>query len=98
LKYRDKGLVVLGINTSDDRQIALDYLKARQVTFPNILDSSEAAYRAFASKYETLLGMSAVPLTYVIDRKGKVVDAWYDHQEARAKKALKKAGFQQKDD
>jgi len=44
-------------------------------------------------KYETLPGYGAVPLNYVIDREGKVVDAWYDLDEYRGKQALKKAGL-----
>ena len=28
-KYKDKGLVVLGVNTADARQIALDYLNTK---------------------------------------------------------------------
>jgi peroxiredoxin len=84
--------VVLGVNTADNRKIALDYLKQNQVTFPNILDSSSAANRAMMA-YETLGGMSAVPMTYLIGRDGKVVEAWYDYREGRAEKALKKLGF-----
>jgi peroxiredoxin len=37
--------------------------------------------------------MSAVPMTYVIGRDGKVVDAWYGYEEDRAPKALKKLGL-----
>jgi peroxiredoxin len=85
-------LVVLGVNTADDRKIALDYLKANEVTFPNILDASDAANRA-VSQYETLGGMSAVPMTYVIGRDGKVVDAWYGYEKDSAEKALKKLGL-----
>ncbi len=85
-------MVVLGLNTSDDRKIALDYLKANQVTFPNVLDDSDAANRA-ESEYETLVGMSAVPMTYVIGRDGKVVDAWYGYEASHAKEALKKLGL-----
>ena len=66
--------MVLGVNTVDDRKIALDYLKQNQVTFPNVLDSSAAANRAMM-EYETLRGMSAVPMTYLIGRDGKVVEA-----------------------
>jgi peroxiredoxin len=84
--------VVLGVNPSDDRKIALDYLKQNQVTFPNVLDSSDAANRAMM-EYETLRGMSAVPMTYLIGRDGKVVEAWYDYHEGRAEKVLKKLGF-----
>jgi peroxiredoxin len=93
MDYKGKGLVVLGVNNADDRKIALDYLKENQVTFPNVLDSSEAAIRAMM-QYETL-GMSAVPMTYVIDREGKVVMAWYgfEKDEAEIGKALKKLGL-----
>ncbi len=84
--------MVLGINISDDRKIALEYLKANRVTFPNILDSSEAGGRAMM-QYETLKGMSAVPMTYLIGRDGKVVEAWYDYREGQAEKALKKVGL-----
>ena len=84
--------MVLGVNNADDRKIALEYLKANQVTFPNILDTSDAARRAIA-QYETLAGMSAVPMTYVIDREGKVVAAWYDFDKSEAEKVLRKLGF-----
>ena len=84
--------MVLGVNTSADRKIALDYLKANKVTFPNVLDGSDAANRAMM-QYETLGGMCAVPMTYLIDREGKVVEAWYDYRQGQAEKALKKLGF-----
>ena len=84
--------MVLGVNTADARDIALEYLKANKVTFPNVLDASDAANRTMM-QYETLGGMSAVPLTYLIDREGKVVEAWYDYRQGQAEKALKKLGF-----
>ena len=92
MKHKKQGLVVLGLNTADDRKIALDYLKANQVTFHNILDVSAAGYRAL-SRYETLEGLGGVPMTYVINREGKVVDAWYGYLENRTKKAVKKLGL-----
>ena len=84
------------MNNADDRKIALDYLKENQVTFPIALDTSEAAIRAMM-QYETL-GMSAVPMTYVIDREGKVVAAWYGFEKdafdkAEAKKIFKQLGL-----
>ncbi len=91
MKYQKRGLVVLGVNTADDRKIALDYLKANEATFPNILDASDEANRA-VREYETL-GMSAVPMTYVIGRDGKIVDAWYGYEASHAKEALKKLGL-----
>ncbi len=86
-------MVVLGFNNADDRKIALDYLKANQVTFPNVLDASDAANRAMF-EYETLGGMCAVPMTYVIGRDGKVVDAWYGYEKGRTQKALRQLGLQ----
>jgi peroxiredoxin len=80
------------VNPSDDRKIALAYLKENQVTFPNVLDTSDAASRAVA-QYETLEGMSAVPMTYVMDREGKVVAAWYGFDKDAAAKALKNLGL-----
>ncbi len=69
----------------------MDYLKANAVTFPNILDTSDAGNRAMF-QYETL-GMSAVPMTYVINREGKVVDAWYGYEKDHTQRALKKLGL-----
>ncbi len=87
-KYRNQGLVVLGINTSDAIEIATDLLERDGVEFPNVLDSSPEAGQAIR-KFETLSGYSAVPMTYVIDREGKVIDAWYDDKEGKAEKILK---------
>lgn len=82
---------MLGVNTADARQIALDYLKENHVTFPNVLDTSDAAVQAMR-RYETL-GMSAVPMTYLIDREGKVVTAWYGYESNQPEEALKKLGL-----
>jgi peroxiredoxin len=39
--------------------------------------------------------MNGPPLNYIIDRQGKIVDAWYGYEEGhtRALAALKKAGL-----
>jgi peroxiredoxin len=90
-KYKDKGMVILGFNCADDKQIALDFMRANSVTFPNVLDSSDAAVKIGFSSYQ----MSGVPLNYVIDKEGKIVDAWYGYEEGhkRALAALEKAGL-----
>jgi len=87
-KYRSQGLVVLGINTSDAIEIATDLLERDGVEFPNGLDSSPEAGQAIR-RFETLSGYSAVPMTYVIDREGKVIDAWYADKEGKAERILK---------
>ena len=90
-KYEDKGLVILGFNCSDDKQIALDFMRENSATFPNILDSSSAAVKVGFDGYK----MSGVPLNYIIDGEGKVVDAWYGYEEGhkRAIEVLEKLGL-----
>jgi peroxiredoxin len=89
-QYKDKDVVILGFNCSDNKKIALDFLKDNSATFPNILDGSRTAIRVAFDTYKT----SGVPLNYIIDREGKIVDAWYGYEEGhkRAIEALKKAG------
>jgi len=93
-QYRDSGLAVIGLNASDDKQIAQSFLRELGITFPNILDASEAAKKTAFSDYQTLEGMSAVPLNYIIDRDGKVADGFYGDDEARGRAALKKLGVE----
>jgi len=83
--------VVLGVNTADDEKICTDFLAQKQITFTNVLDSSMEANMAMM-RYETL-GMSAVPMTYLVDREGKIVDAWYGYDKGQAEAGLKKLGF-----
>jgi peroxiredoxin len=89
-QLKGKGLVVLGLNASDDRKIALDFMSENGATFPNILDASETAVKVCFRDYRS----SGVPLNYIIDRDGKIVDAWYGYEKGhpRAMAALKKTG------
>jgi hypothetical protein len=57
-----------------------------------VIDTSEAAHKAVFTDYQTLPGMSGVPLYYVIDRDGKVVDGFYDLDAERGRAALRTAG------
>ena len=90
-KYKDKGLVILGFNFSDDKKIALNFLRDNSATFPNILDASDEAIKTGFLTY----GAAATPVNYVIDRKGKIVDAWigYEKGHKQALTALEKAGL-----
>jgi peroxiredoxin len=90
-KYKDKDMVILGFNCSDDKKIALDFMRENSATFPTILDSSDAAMKIAFNGYQ----MSGVPLNYIIDKEGKIVDAWYGYEEGhkRALTALEKAGL-----
>jgi hypothetical protein len=48
---------------------------------------------AFKMEHETLRGISAVPMTYLISRHGKVAEAWYEYREGQAEIALKRLSF-----
>jgi peroxiredoxin len=89
-KYKDRGVVILGLNCADDRKIALDFLRDNSATFPNILDTSITTIKLVYNDYKK----SGDPLSYIIDREGRIVDAWYGYEEGhkRAIAALEKAG------
>ncbi len=90
-KYGDKGLVLLGFNCADDKQIALEFLRENGARFPTVLDNSRAAERVSYLDYKA----GGVPVNYIIDREGKIVGGWYDNDESyqRVLTALKKAGL-----
>jgi peroxiredoxin len=90
-KYADKGLAILGFNCFDDKKIALQFMEENKATFPTILDASDVAVNVSHRQYKC----NGVPLNYIIDREGKVVDAWYGYEKGhkRALAALEKAGL-----
>jgi peroxiredoxin len=92
-RFGDKGLVILGFNCADDTKIALEMLRDNDATFPNVIDSSEAAIKVCFQQLQGRWG-SAVPMSYIIDREGKVVDAWYGgaEQHPKAMAAMQKLG------
>jgi len=90
-RYADKGLVILGYNCADKKDLAKALLKKKRVTFDNVLDSSDAATKVAYRRYK----QSGVPLNYIIDREGRVVDAWHFRKnDPRLKRALDKLGIE----
>ncbi len=92
-EYRDKGPVFLGFNCSDDKRMARAFLRANGITFPGVLDSSEAAARLVRTGYGDKAGI--LPLNYIIDPQGRIVDGWFGQEQDadRVLAALKKAGL-----
>jgi membrane-associated protease RseP (regulator of RpoE activity) len=78
-KYRGKGLVVLGVNVVDAKEFVVELLQQKGVEFPNIVDTSPQAVEAM-NEYEAF-DRGTVPMTYLIDPEGKVVDAWHGYKE-----------------
>jgi peroxiredoxin len=93
--YRDQGLVVVGVDCSDDPRIARQFLAENGATFPTVLDGSPATREVVYRRYQTLTGMSAVPLSYVIDREGRIAASWYGrHDKERLRKVLEGLGLE----
>lgn len=88
-KYKDRGLVVLGVNVMDDRGITRDFLRECGVTFPNVLDTSPAAEAVYSRDY----GVGTIPVNYLINGDGIVVDRWIGYEESRDHSALKALGL-----
>jgi len=60
--YRDKGLVVLGINMGNPKPLVEDFAKKLKLGYPVLLDPALIA----SQKY----GVTAVPTTFFIGRDG----------------------------
>jgi cytochrome c biogenesis protein CcmG/thiol:disulfide interchange protein DsbE len=64
-QYRTQGVVFLGIDYHDVTSDARTFLSHHDVTYPTVQDGSGAV----ADRY----GVSAVPETYFVDRRGRLV-------------------------
>ena len=83
--------MILGFNCSDDKKIAIEFLRENGATFPMVLDSSEAAVQIGFRGYR----MPGVPVNYVIDHEGKIAGAVYGYERGheRMLAVLKKVGL-----
>lgn len=87
--HKDRGVVVLGLNSSDAPAIAEALLKENGITFPNVLDASPEARRVAFDGYRA----TAVPMNYIIGRDGRVLSAFtgYAEGDRRGIEAIEKA-------
>ncbi len=79
--------MILGVNSADNKDIALEFLKKKGITFPVILDTSEEGQLVTMQSYRA----NAVPTTYVINPVGWIQASWvgYDGNEERIKALLR---------
>lgn len=64
VKYRRKGLEVLAVNVGQKKEVVRTFAAELGVSYPLLIDPEEKGARLF--------GVTNVPRTYVIDRKGIV--------------------------
>jgi cytochrome c biogenesis protein CcmG/thiol:disulfide interchange protein DsbE len=63
-RYKDRGVVVLGIDIQDLTADALAFIEEYGLTYPSLRDGSDDS--------KTSLEATGVPETYLIDRKGRI--------------------------
>ncbi|MCL2722860.1 MAG: redoxin family protein [Polyangiaceae bacterium] len=64
-RFKDKGLVVVGVNTSDEEGLAAPLVARRNIGFPIVYDRGDA----IASKY----GVNNLPTLVLVSKEGKIV-------------------------
>lgn len=64
-RYRDRGVVVVGVNVQDLIPAAQRFLRETRTTYPVVRDRDNRIYRAY--------GLTGVPETFFIDRQGRIV-------------------------
>lgn len=64
-RYKDRGLAVIGVNTSDEDGLAAHFARKKGLTFPIVYDENNA----IAKKYN----VSSLPTLIVVSKTGKVV-------------------------
>jgi cytochrome c biogenesis protein CcmG/thiol:disulfide interchange protein DsbE len=65
-RFRDRGVVVLGVNFQDATGDAREYVARTGTSYPVVVDSRSATALAY--------GLRGVPETYLVDRSGRLVD------------------------
>jgi cytochrome c biogenesis protein CcmG/thiol:disulfide interchange protein DsbE len=63
--YKGRGVVFVGVNVSDTRQDALDYIKEFDITYSNGPDQGKKIYNTY--------GVTGFPETFLVNREGVVV-------------------------
>jgi thiol-disulfide isomerase/thioredoxin len=66
-KYRDRGLVVLGVNLDEDRSAVKRFIETRDMSWPQIFDG-----KGWKNEIAQLYGVTAIPRAILVDREGVI--------------------------
>jgi cytochrome c biogenesis protein CcmG/thiol:disulfide interchange protein DsbE len=87
-KYRDQGLIILGISTDDPRRVSdkslLGFKKRYRINYSILRADYGVTLDYFGTRN------MAIPTLFVIDQKGKVVDRIVGHIPGAAERSVKK--------
>ena len=65
-RFGGKQINVIGVSTDDDASAAAAFIRESKLTFTNYLDSNV--------RLENMLGANTIPLTILVDARGRVVE------------------------
>ena len=66
--YKNRGVVFLGVDIQDREKDALNYIREFDITYPNAPDPT--------GEVSIDYGVSGLPVTFFISRKGEIVSRW----------------------
>lgn len=75
-KYKDAGLLVLGVSIDDDSASTLNTIARLGINYPVLLDRARQAARAYQ--------LQGVPSTALVDRDGRLRYAHSDYRDGQA--------------
>ena len=81
-KYKDKGLLVVGINEDESDKDRENFLKKEKITFPIYADKDRAMAKVF--------DVTALPSLFVFNKSGKIVAVLHGFGETSAASLEKK--------
>jgi thiol-disulfide isomerase/thioredoxin len=94
-QYKRQGVVVLAAGTEDGREDFEKFVTGNLARYPDVIWTHDKAGRGDERASRALYDVSGTPTQFVIDRKGKVVQAvvGYSEGEVIVEGALAKAGI-----
>lgn len=73
LALKDKGFMLLGVSLDKSEKTVRNFILAEETAFPILMDPDKSVYNG---KYATF----ALPLTFLIDKQGKVIEKFFGKQ------------------
>ena len=67
-KYHDKGFEIIGVSLDADQQKVLDFIKENNMPWSQYFDGQE-----WQNKLAVKYGIDSIPMTYLLDRNGKII-------------------------
>ncbi|RYG75621.1 redoxin domain-containing protein [bacterium] len=65
--YKPKGFEIIGVSLDDDKKALTDFVKARNLTYPNLFDG-----KGWQNANGKAYGVRAIPFTLLIGKDGKI--------------------------